>query len=1055
MNQNSDPIRNNENQAAGDELSSYEMPESWKPREKVPKRVLDLTASLEEKNEQMNTASGTESSVSPEEPLTTSAKPETTSPDEPEIPLAESEDTTEYENTLPESEAAIVASEEAPDRAQRKIAAWFSRLRQKPWAYLSISFFLPVALMYLLYVVKGIHPFGNESVLVLDLNGQYVYFYEALRNAIYGDKSLLYSFSRALGGEFLGIYAYYIASPFSYIVALFPQSRILEALLTIFLLKTGCSGLTFGWYLHKTTAKPNKYAVWIFSCLYALCSYAIVQQHNSMWIDAFIWLPVLTYLIEQMLKYGKFKLFIPVLALTLMSNFYIGYMVCIYIALYFFYYYLAHGGENGDINPRGEKIHFLRSLLRMGFSALLAIGIAAVILLAAYYSLTFGKNTFSTPNWSFILRYDLADLFVKLLPGTYDTVRPAGLPFIYCGILTLLMIPFYFLSKNISVREKLFSVFFVAVFVLSFIISPVDIVWHGFQKPNWLNYRYSFLLSFFLLTLAYKATAEFRKQKAHILFLVGSALAVIVMILQKFKFPNFVLDGEYGFVEGRIDPLRTVLFSLVMIVLLCAVLYLLLRANEPKARQNLSRILLIVVCVELFGNGIIHMTSLDCDVVYSSYSSYNEYISRVRPIVNEVMKNDPSFYRMEKTTHRKTNDNMALGMRGLSCSTSTLNKETIHFLSDMGYASESHWSRYLGGNPLSDSLLGLKYILCDKNISETRAVYHESMALEEALRMLGEVSTETANYTAYKNPYALSIAYAVDEALNDYHFRRTNEDGKSEVLLNSPFERLNSLVTAMTGSKEPIQVFVPIEIASTYTNGQKSTIAGHTSYKPHEDTGSYDTYALFTISMPEDALLYFYAPSLYPREVKLTVNNEEYEDFMASDSDRIKALGYRERGSNVTVKLILEESNLYLKNDEHYLYYFDIEAFEKVMNILADGQFAIEKASDSHLEGTIRTNKEKTTILTTIAYDEGWNVFVDGKKVPIRKSLDALVSFDIEGNGNHTLELKYSPKIVNVGALISLGSVILYGAILGGDLLIRRRRAAKNTSENHDQTKGQ
>ena len=117
--------------------------------------------------------------------------------------------------------------------------------------YLILSFIIPIVIMYVIYIAMEIHPFGNGSVLVLDLNGQYVYFYEALRNAIYGDTNLLYSFSRSLGGEFMGIYAYYIASPFSYIVCLFPKEKILDALLCIFLLKTGLCGFTFGFYIHK------------------------------------------------------------------------------------------------------------------------------------------------------------------------------------------------------------------------------------------------------------------------------------------------------------------------------------------------------------------------------------------------------------------------------------------------------------------------------------------------------------------------------------------------------------------------------------------------------------------------------------------------------------------------------------------------------------------------------------------------------------------------------------------------------------------------------------
>ena len=140
--------------------------------------------------------------------------------------------------------------------------SFFSRLRKylrhNEYSYLIYAFIVPVVLMYLIYLAMGLHPFGDGSVLVLDLNGQYVSFYEMLRAAVYGDTSLIYSFERALGGEFMGIYAYYLASPFSYIVALFPADRILEALLTIFLLKSGLCGFTMGWYLHKNTKAENR-----------------------------------------------------------------------------------------------------------------------------------------------------------------------------------------------------------------------------------------------------------------------------------------------------------------------------------------------------------------------------------------------------------------------------------------------------------------------------------------------------------------------------------------------------------------------------------------------------------------------------------------------------------------------------------------------------------------------------------------------------------------------------------------------------------------------------
>ena len=80
------------------------------------------------------------------------------------------------------------------------------------WVYF-IAFLLPALLTFIAYVRFGIYPFASESssqgengsVLVLDLNGQYIYYFEALRDAFWGDGSFFYNWSRDLSGEFVGI----------------------------------------------------------------------------------------------------------------------------------------------------------------------------------------------------------------------------------------------------------------------------------------------------------------------------------------------------------------------------------------------------------------------------------------------------------------------------------------------------------------------------------------------------------------------------------------------------------------------------------------------------------------------------------------------------------------------------------------------------------------------------------------------------------------------------------------------------------------------------------
>lgn len=896
---------------------------------------------------------------------------------------------------------------------ENRFKRFIRKIRQKPTSYLIYAFIIPVVLNYIIYLAMEIHPFGNGSVLVLDLNGQYVYFYEALRNAVYGQMSMIYSFCRALGGEFMGIYAYYVASPFSYLVALFPQERILDALLIIFLMKTGIAGFNFGFYLHRTSKKINKLSIITFSILYSLTTYAVIHQHNSMWIDAMMWLPLLTLSIEELIKNFKYKRFVILLALTMMSNFYIGYMVCIYVAAYFFYYYFSRN-EKWLNNPHKEPHHFRRSFLRIAGASALGIGISMVVVATAYYSLQFGKNTFSTPNFTPSLRFDFMDFLTKFLPGSYDTVRPEGLPFVYCGVITLLLLPVYFLSKKFSSREKALSAAFIMFFVMSFFISTFDLIWHGFQKPNWLNYRYSFMLCFFLIVLAYRGYEEIQHAKTGTIVTAGSLWLLFICVAQKFEFHSYVerIDGTIQF-DQPLKDIETVWFSAICFI---AFMIILCMAIKSRSKQTISLIVCIFVCLEVFCNGICSCVEFGDDVIYSSYSSYNDFISAIRPVTDELLEEDTGFYRFEKNAHRKYCDNMALRIRGLTNSTSTLNRSTITFLHQLGYASKSHWSKYLGGTPVNDSLLGIKYVLANEKNSQT--LYYENAG--------GSVTTYgNTEYTYYRNPYALSIAYGASDALLDFDL----SDGYN------PFIRLNGLYGAILGDDEAPEIFKAISFGSDgieTTNCDVSTIAGHYKYAPQ--SSSTDCIVSYTITAAEDGEIFFYLPSEYPREVSIRVNGKKPSDsdtFYGGESDRIVSLGTFEKGDTVKLSMTLKGDVLYVKQNVDMFYYIDMDVFEGAISRIAETQMTVSDGwTDSYLPGTLTTTQDSQLIMTTLAYDSGWKVTVDGKRVDTVEALDGVVAFTVDTAGEHEIVMKYRPTALTLGLTITVLSIILFALIM-------------------------
>ena len=911
-------------------------------------------------------------------------------------------------NNQPITEA---SSKKAMFNPRKYLARLQDKVASSPYSYLFFCFAVPVVIMYIVYLAMEIHPFGDGSVLVLDLNGQYVYYFEALRKIVYGDGSMLYTFLRGLGGEFMGMYAYYLASPLSFIVALFPQERILEALLTIILLKVGLCGLSFGFYLHKNSAHQNKVITVAFSVMYSLCAYAVVYQNNMMWIDALIWLPLITYGVEQLVKNRRYKLFVISLSLAIMSNFYIGYMICIYVALYYFYYCFAHSADT--LNPHKEKLHMLRSFVRIACFSLLAVAISAFMILGAYYSLTFGKTTFSDPNWSFKTKFDILDFLTKFLPGSYDTVRPQGLPFVYCGILTLVLVPVYFMSKKVASREKVASLIFIVIFALSFIASPLDLIWHGFQAPNWLNYRYSFMLCFFLLVLAYKAFGNLRSVSEKFLLGITAFIILFVTVCNKLEFETYVENNS------KLLTLETVWLTVIAAVAILVTLCLIIRQKNPIKRENITAVLAMIVCIEIFCSSLACVVQFDGDVAYSSYSKYNNFIGDLRPIVTDIQESDSSFYRTEKLSHKKYNDNMALGLRGVSNSTSTLNSETITFLRRMGYASTSHHSQYYGGNPVTDSLLGIKYIIDREDSDKLVNTYEEFKT--------------NGKYTAYYNPQALSVAFGVDDAVAKYDMSLHSSS------FERYFERLNTLVSTMIGDSFSSKMYVPVKKTEIDTvkspDCVQSSLGSSITYSIGIENG--DNSVSYNFTAPKSAEYYFYPPSKQSTEVELYVNDSLIGKYLGSNTKYIASLGYFNEGEDVSVKIKLIEKDVTLYTGYDFIWYLDAEAYENAFALLKDKpQFNVTEYTDDNLKGNIATYKQSQMIQTTIPYDEGWKIYVDGNEVEFYKTLDALIAFNIDSVGEHSLEFRYDPSIYKTGAVISIIGTSLFIIICLADVIL-------------------
>ena len=913
----------------------------------------------------------------------------------------------------PAQEAHTESRQHRPDL--RGIGAFVRKqILDKRW-YI-IAFCLPVILLYIAYAIFGLYPFGEKSVLALDLNAQYVYYFEALRDALHGDGSIFYNWSRNLSGGFMGIIGYYLASPFTLIVMLLPEKMLLTSLLLMILAKVGSAGVTFSLYLQKSKHLEPFHAT-IFSLLYALMAYMVIQTIDPMWLDGLVMLPLIVRGVEILVDDGKKLYFIIPAAIMFIANFYIGYMIGIFSAFYFLYY-LCFGTEKRF----GEPMNYVWILCRFAASAITAVMLCAILVLPVVYALSLGKFQFSKPDYSFRLQFDPLDVLGQLLTCQYDSVNVQGSPELYCGILTVVLLPLYFLSERITLRRKLGYGLLLIVMYFSMYIKPVDMLWHGGQVPNWLPFRYSFILSFLLLCMAAAAFRELPHIRKK--WLGGIFFGLLAGIL-------FLSTQGYE----HLDIMKSIWLSIG----LAAVYLLLLYGQYQKRTAVLFPLLLLLSCSgELLFNSVQTMKSVDKEVIYSSVTSYRTFMQSGRAATRTMehydeAHGDHKLYHAEKTFSRTVNDDIAFGLKGLTHSSSVMNERILDFIQALGYNARSYYSRYDGSTELTDSLLGIRYVL-DRGDTYQRTLLHPGYvrvadySYEDRDDRDDDGDPKSKTISVYENPDALSVAYMVDAQI-----LRVDHLGNDD-----PFRSQNVFMSSMIGQVDfgegavingGLPFFRPVTVDEPVLG--EVTVSDVDEQKRYTSTGAGDPTIdyCFTVESTDRIYAFLKTKSEQKANLWLGVWDEEkakydfkgFGTYFETRNYCILDLGTYEPGTRVALRVTVDNDEGFVTIKAPLFCYFDEALFHEQLELLKAGQMEVTKFRDTYVEGTV-TAAENQVLFTSIPAEPGWTVRVDGKVVEPKPALKATMCVELTP-GTHTVSFSYFPPGLFPGILLFLGGI--------------------------------
>ncbi len=833
-----------------------------------------------------------------------------------------------------------------------------------------LSFLLPAAILFVSYIIFQVWPFGERSVLSLDLNAQYVYYYDYMYDVFAGKESIWYSWSRNLSGEFMGIIGYYLASPFNLLVWIYPREFITEGLMTMMLAKAGAAGLTCAFFLRRHRGCSRATTV-SFSVMWALCGYFIVQTMNPMWLDGIVALPLIAMGVERICDKRKFILYVFSMVYIFVANFYIGYMIGIFSALYFLWYICSGKSANKQF---GE---YCGSVLMYGAGSVCAILMSCFMILPVYKSLSNGKFEFSDPDYSLAENFNIADIFIKLFPTEYDTVRMEGMPILYCGTLALVCAIMYFTCRSFKARERISGAVFIGFMVLCMYIRPVDMMWHGGQMPNWLPYRYSFMVSFLLIVFGAQAFDKLNKVPGKSF---GKAFVILLAML---LYADLADDGEHY------DQVLTVGIPLVILAI---VLILTWVYRRKMASKVLCISLVSFICAEAGLNTAQSLYRMHDDIVFSTRESYRWDIPLTREVTEQIHESDPDFYRMEKTFHRCVNDPIALRMYGMSHSSSTLNARTIELLKSLGFAGREHYTRYDGATMFTDDVFGVRYIFAT---DKKTVPYTETVPVE----------TDTA-IKVYKNTDDLGIAYLADKNIIGYDINEY-----------SPFQAQNKLALMLTGKKGGA-IFKAIDDVTFDSDNIRigSTTDAHYSYR--KSNADADAWISYTVTASADGPVYMYLPTKYERETQLFVNEVYRGNYFLYENYSIEYLGTYKKGDQFRVKLKLLDDVVYFTNA--WFYYIDEAALDKfnstIQNLNADTE--LTRTGGCTLELKVSA-AEDCALFTTIPAEEGWTATIDGEYVSLETTLsDSLLCLSVP-EGEHTIVLDFYPAGLSTGLILT------------------------------------
>lgn len=871
------------------------------------------------------------------------------------------------------------------------------------WACPLAAAGLSLALMALAYVHLGVWPVGDKSVLMVDMHHQYAPLLSELRHMLIEGADFSYSFHVGLGANFIPCFAYYLASPLNLLLLFFSEAHLAEAILVITLLKNALAAAAFAACAQYIYRKRNAAVVCV-SVLYSLMLYMLAYSWNIMWLDAVALLPIVVMCFERMLRERKWLGYVLTLALALFSNYYIGFMLCVFLVLYFIVWQLREERSLGE-----------RAIATGLFAGGSLLGGGLVMALLLPTAIALGRTSAAGDAFpDFQATFEMFDLFGQMFYGATPTIRSGNLPNLYCGVAAVLLVPIYATQRSIPLRRRVCYTLLLAVMLVSCTINQWDLVWHGLHTPNDLPYRFSFLVCFVVLLMAVRTLTHLTQITPKQILGSLTASAAYLILWEKFG--------------GERAPDEKLLYLNLLLLVVYAIVLLVGATRRLPVRAG--RLLLLgVVTLELLFGTASALDAMDSKEYFTLQQNYVDNdstaataaaVKRAQAIAEQA---GDEFARIEYLPRSTCMDTALHHYKGITTFASSNSYDTTLFMGDLGYAINGVNSYlYHSFVAPSDSLLGVKYVILDFSISG-----HNQLKLIDSLAV-----GEESRYI-YENTTALPVGYYATDAIRDY----AGAD-------YAPFDNQELLYSGVLGTQA--EIYEPLVLE---TEDGSSSIYGSSFVKSGQTADGY-----FSGTVEQRGQYFAFVDCRAADSIGVAVYKTDGEQQnhwnVTTYEPYVIDLGTLSPDQRVEVTISTESA---VSGNIHVVR-LDAAALESVTAAVREHGLTVTESSSTALTGTVNAPTDGALFLS-IPYDSGWAATVDGNPAatfPVDRDVEngdgAMLAVELPA-GEHTVALGYRAPGQVLGLIVSLVCAAIIAALWFIERKLTRKQAAAPVPAGH------